>query len=62
MKIPRVQRWAILFSEYSGDITYQTAKTQKADMLSRLKVNLEDDGLDLDMIEQMVVAYEININ
>ena len=30
-------------------------------MLSRLKVNFEDDGLDLDMIEQMVDGLEINI-
>ena len=53
--------WAIWLSEHSGNITCQTGKTQKAYILSRLNVNLEDDGRDLDMTEQMVDTDEINI-
>ena len=30
-------------------------------MLPTLKVIMEDDGLDLDMIEQMIDAFEIHI-
>ena len=55
MKNARVQRWAIMLSEYGGDIQYETSKTQKANMLSRVKVNLEDNGLDLDAIHQIIV-------
>ena len=45
MKNARVQRWAIMLSEYGGDIQYETGKTQKADLLSRVKANLENDGV-----------------
>ena len=61
IKSARAQRLAIPLSKYSGDITYQTGKPHKADMLSRLKLNFEDDGLDLDMMEQMGDAFENNI-
>ena len=60
MKNARVQRWAIVLSEYGGDIQYETGKTQKADMLSRVKANLENDGLDLDTIQEMVDVFEVN--
>ena len=60
MKNAKVQRWAIMLSEYGGDIQYETGKTQKADMLSRVKENLEDDGLDLDAIHEVVNSIEIH--
>ena len=60
MKNARVQRWAIMLSEYGGDIQYETGKTQKADMLSRVTANLENDGLDLDAIQEIVDVFEVN--
>ena len=51
MKNARVQRWAISLSEYGGDITYQTGKTQKAAMLSRVKFNPENGTFDINTLE-----------
>ena len=53
MKNARVQRWAISLSEYGGDIEYQTGKTQKADMLSRVKFNPENGTFDINSIKMV---------
>ena len=51
MKNARVQRWAISLSAYGGDITYQTGKTQKADMLCRVKFNPENGTFNINTLE-----------
>ena len=53
MKNARIQRWAIMLSEYGCDIQYQSGKTNiPADMLSRIpKSTIEDEVFVLDNSE-----------
>lgn len=61
MKNARVQRWAMMLSEYGGDIQYETGKTQKADLLSRVKYNPDDDAFDLDLIHELLEDVQIEV-
>ena len=46
MKNTRIQRWAIILSEYGSNIDYKTGKTNvSADMLSRIAGTTQEDEI-----------------
>ena len=64
MKNARIQRWAIILSEYGCDIKYKTGKTNiPADMLSRItNVNPDDEIIVLDSTERKSLSATIPHN